>query len=77
MLELKLTKQQLKALESKGFDAMEDDFRDTIAAVRLFIDSQVAESEAALQSKYGQSLIHTHGTAVLAVLKGLMTVYLR
>ena len=74
MLELKVTKQDLKQLELKGDVGMQDDFKDTISAVRLFINSQVTESENALQSKYGKSLIHTHGTTVLSVLKGLMTV---
>ena len=74
MPELKVSKQQLKQLELKGDTDLEADFSDTINAVRLFINSHVTESETALQARYGSSLIHTHGTTVLAVLKGLMTV---
>jgi tetratricopeptide (TPR) repeat protein len=69
----RLDKEDLKMMQTTGEKTMDEDHKDTMQCVALFLNSQVAKSEKAIQSKYGKTLIHTHGTAVLAVLRAVLT----
>jgi tetratricopeptide (TPR) repeat protein len=68
-----LDKDDIKTMQKTGEQTMDDDHNNTIECVAMFLNSQVTKSEQAMQIKYGKTLIHTHGTAVLAVLKAVMT----
>lgn len=49
------------------------DMREVEAAVTLFLDSRPQEATAHLHAKHGTSLIHTHGFAVISMLRAIMT----
>ncbi|KAJ2994282.1 hypothetical protein HDV02_001717 [Globomyces sp. JEL0801] len=70
---IKLQKKDLKVMLSTGEQTLDEDIDELIEAIKLFLNSKVNQAEKLLQTKYGKTLYHTHGTAVLAVLKGVMT----
>ncbi|KAJ3303053.1 Tetratricopeptide repeat protein 39B [Kappamyces sp. JEL0829] len=71
--EIKLNKQDLKLMKENGLCNWDQDLVQVMEAIDLFVDSKVADSEKKLRGKFGKTLLHTHGTAVLAMLKALMT----
>lgn len=70
----KLDKGHYKIMENVTDEEVDKEIEQVVDAIRLFLDSKVNEAEKACRSLYGKTLIHTHGTSVLAVLKAIMTV---
>lgn len=68
----KADKNDFKSMDSSD-DKIESDVQEVVSAIRLFLDSRVNEAENECYNKYSKSLIHTHGTSVLGVLKAIMT----
>jgi tetratricopeptide (TPR) repeat protein len=69
----KLDKNDFKLLQQNGDATMHEDYLDAVKQISLFLNSKVSLAEKNLQAKYGKTLVHTHCTAVMALLKGLMT----
>ncbi|KAJ3129626.1 hypothetical protein HK098_000777 [Nowakowskiella sp. JEL0407] len=65
----KQIRNQIKTLENN----LDSDIKEVEAAVELFLNSKILESEALLKSKNLKSLYHTHALSVLTTIKSVLT----
>ncbi|KAI8919833.1 hypothetical protein DFJ77DRAFT_450115 [Powellomyces hirtus] len=69
----KLDKKALKAATAEAERTLNQDIADVQTALDMFLNSRFVESENFLIEKYGESLFHTLGFAVVSWLKAVMT----
>lgn len=71
---LKLTKKDLQLIKDQQGSQLQEDLDDVMKAIELFVNSKVSQSERICRAKYGKTLLHTHATGIIGMLKALMTV---
>ncbi|KAJ3146777.1 hypothetical protein HDU89_006032 [Geranomyces variabilis] len=69
----KIDKKALKAGTAEAERTLNSDIQDAQTALDMFLDSKMVESEQFLRLKYGQTLYHTLGFAIVSWLKACMT----